>query len=132
MTRKTQPPVLTWSPGWRGQVESVLFVMTAAGWLAGPLLLAMVAIASAPTWLGATLLIGALSWIFLLAGLARWKAGFRRSATNFVVQPFARALGLIVGLVFFTLTVPAFFFHELGITLPLPEFWLAASRAIFS
>ena len=131
MKWKTPPPVLTWSPGWRGQVESVLFVVTAAGWLAGPLLLAMVAIAVAPTWLGAALLIGALGWIFLLAALARWKTGFARSAVAFVTRPFGRALGLIVGLVFFALAMPAFISDKLGVTLPLPEFWLTASRTIF-
>ena len=109
----------------------MLFVVTAAGWLAGPLLLAMVAIAVAPTWLGAALLIGALGWIFLLAGLVRWKAGFARSAVAFVTRPFGRALGLIVGFVFLALAVPAFFFHEFGATLPLPKFWLAASLTIF-
>ena len=130
--RPPPEPLVTWREGWRGQVDAVLFVLAAFGWLLAPMLTAFALATFAPRWLGLAAMIAALLWLFgLLVSLALSKTA-KPVAVRFLLNSVPRWIGVGVGLAAFALIAPAALENEFGVTLPLPAYWQEISRSMFS
>ena len=127
--KQPPPPKL----GWKEQVAQVGFIVTALGWLAGPMVLAM-AIANGlepPRIVGAVLMIAGFAWFAVVAAALVGSPRFRVRVHAFLQRPVPRFGGLGAGIAFALLVLPPAVEDRLDVTLPLPLFWRAASEWLF-